>query len=145
MSKENPRNTKQLEVVWEAVKDDSSHPTADQVYNKVRQRLPNVSLGTVYRNLQKLVAEEKLQVLMLGRAQHFDTLVKRHQHLCAKSAARYTMFWSTRRTRSSRLGFLTGDSKSRPIKAPSTAPANIARGRKKLFHCAVKVSFTSVN
>jgi Fe2+ or Zn2+ uptake regulation protein len=42
MSKVNPkpRNTKQLEVVWEAVKDDSSHPTADQVYNKVRQSLP---------------------------------------------------------------------------------------------------------
>jgi Fur family transcriptional regulator, peroxide stress response regulator len=60
MSKVNkkPRNTKQLEVVWDAVKDDSSHPTADQVYDKVRQRLPNVSLGTVYRNLQKLVAEE---------------------------------------------------------------------------------------
>jgi Fur family peroxide stress response transcriptional regulator len=87
MSKLNkkPRNTKQLEVVWEAVKDDSSHPTADQVYDKVRERLPNVSLGTVYRNLQKLVAVEKLQVLMLWRAQHFDPLVKRHQHfICEK-------------------------------------------------------------
>jgi Fe2+ or Zn2+ uptake regulation protein len=61
-----PRNTKQLEVVWNAVKEDASHPTADQVYDKVRKHLPNVSLGTVYRNLQKLVTDEKLQVLMLG-------------------------------------------------------------------------------
>jgi len=79
------RNTKQLEVVWQAVKDDTSHPTADQIYAKVRKRLPNVSLGTVYRNLQKLVADAKLQVLMLGRLQRFDPLVKRHQHfICQK-------------------------------------------------------------
>jgi Fur family transcriptional regulator, peroxide stress response regulator len=80
-----PRNTKQLEVIWDAIKDDDSHPTADQIYDKVRGRLPNISLGTVYRNLQKLVSDEKLQVLMLGRSQHFDPLVKRHQHfICEK-------------------------------------------------------------
>jgi Fur family peroxide stress response transcriptional regulator len=79
------RTTKQLQLIWDAIKDDTSHPTADQVYDKVRRRLPNVSLGTVYRNLQKLVADEKLQVLMLGRSQHFDPLVKRHQHfICEK-------------------------------------------------------------
>ena len=83
-----PRNTKQLQVVWEAIKDDDSHPTADQVYDKVRESLPNVSLGTVYRNLQKLVANEKLHVLMLGRAQHFDPLVKRHQHFICEKCGR---------------------------------------------------------
>jgi Fur family peroxide stress response transcriptional regulator len=83
-----PRNTKQLEVIWEAIKDDSSHPTADQVYARVRERFPNVSLGTVYRNLQKLVADEKLQVLMIGRAQHFDPLVKRHQHFICEKCGR---------------------------------------------------------
>jgi Fur family peroxide stress response transcriptional regulator len=82
------RNTKQLEIIWEAVKDDNSHPTADQVYAKVRERFPNVSLGTVYRNLQKLVVDEKLQVLMIGRAQHFDPLVKRHQHFICEKCGR---------------------------------------------------------
>lgn len=74
------RNTKQLEVVWDAIKDEASHPTADQIYDKVRKALPNISLGTVYRNLQKLVRDGKLQVLTLGRSQHFDPLVVRHQH-----------------------------------------------------------------
>jgi Fur family transcriptional regulator, peroxide stress response regulator len=74
------RNTRQLAMVWQAIKDDKSHPTADQVYARVRRKLPNISLGTVYRNLQKLVVSKKLQVLMLGRAQHFDPLVQRHQH-----------------------------------------------------------------
>lgn len=83
-----PRNTQQLQVVWEAIKDDTSHPTADQVYAKVRERLPNVSLGTVYRNLQKLVADEKLQILMLGRSQRFDPLAKRHQHFICEQCGR---------------------------------------------------------
>lgn len=92
-----PRKTKQLEVVWEAVKDDNSHPTADQVYARVRERFPNVSLGTVYRNLQKLVADEKLQVLMIGRAQHFDPLVKRHQHfICEKCGRVFDVVVDTR-------------------------------------------------
>ena len=79
------RNTRQLEVVWSAVKGDKSHPTADQIYDKVRKQLPNISLGTVYRNLQKLVADEKLQILILGRSQHFDPLVGRHQHFICEA------------------------------------------------------------
>jgi Fur family peroxide stress response transcriptional regulator len=74
------RNTKQLKIIWEAVKDETSHPTADQIFLKVRGKLSNISLGTVYRNLQKLVGDGKLQVLTLGRAQHFDPLVAEHQH-----------------------------------------------------------------
>jgi len=82
------RNTKQLELIWRAIKDDSSHPTADQIYDRVREKLSHISLGTVYRNLQKLVADDKLQVLMLGRAQHFDPLLERHQHFICESCDR---------------------------------------------------------
>lgn len=82
------RNTKQLELIWRAIQDDSSHPTADQIYDRVRKKLSHISLGTVYRNLQKLVADDKLQVLMLGRAQHFDPLVERHQHVICESCDR---------------------------------------------------------
>lgn len=82
------RNTKQLKVVWDAVKNDKSHPTADQIYEKVRKRLPNISLGTVYRNLQKLVADAKLQIVMLGRSQHFDPLVGPHQHFICEVCER---------------------------------------------------------
>lgn len=87
------RDTRQLNVVWEAVKDETSHPTADQIFEKVRAVIPNISLGTVYRNLQKLVAEEKLQVLTLGRTQHFDPMVKRHEHfICQKCGQVYDVF-----------------------------------------------------
>lgn len=82
------RNTKQLEVIWNAAKDDKSHPTADQIYQRVRKKLPTISLGTVYRNLQKLVSDQKLQVLMRGRSQHFDPLVERHQHFICENCDR---------------------------------------------------------
>ena len=87
------RKTRQLEVIWDAIKDDSSHPTADQIYERVRKKLPNISLGTVYRNLQKLIADEKLQVLLLERLQHFDPLVERHQHfICERCNRVYDVF-----------------------------------------------------
>lgn len=87
-SRNRPRNTKQLEQIWRAIKDDKSHPTADQIYDRVRKTLSRISLGTVYRNLQKLVADRKLQVLMVGRSQRFDPLVERHQHFFCESCDR---------------------------------------------------------
>jgi Fe2+ or Zn2+ uptake regulation protein len=82
------RNTKQLQIIWNAVKNDKSHPTADQIYERVRKKLPTISLGTVYRNLQKLVSDKKLQVLMRGRSQHFDPLAEPHQHFICESCDR---------------------------------------------------------
>jgi Fur family peroxide stress response transcriptional regulator len=93
MAKSRDRHTRQLEVIWEAIKDDSSHPTADQIYERVRKEIPNISLGTVYRNLQKLAAQQRLQVLKLSRSQHFDPLVDRHDHFICESCGRvYDIF-----------------------------------------------------
>jgi len=91
------RSTRQLEAVWEAIREESSHPTADQIYEKVRAVIPNISLGTVYRNLQKLVAEGKLQVVTLGRTQRFDPMVQRHEHfICERCGRVYDVFVDTK-------------------------------------------------
>jgi len=93
MAENQRRRTRQLEVIWQAVKDETSHPTADQIYEKVRRVMPNISLGTVYRNLQKLVTEERLQVLTLGRTQRFDPMVQHHEHfICEKCGQVYDVF-----------------------------------------------------
>ncbi|MEX0804617.1 MAG: transcriptional repressor [Candidatus Binatia bacterium] len=95
-TRKNARNTKQLEVIWDVIKDDKSHPTADQIYDRVRKLIPKISLGTVYRNLQKLVADDRLQVLMHGRSQHFDPLLERHQHFICENCDRvYDIFFAT--------------------------------------------------
>ena len=46
--------TTQRQVILEEVKKINTHPTADVIYNLVRERLPRISLGTVYRNLEIL-------------------------------------------------------------------------------------------
>ena len=96
--KETRRHTRQLRVVWDALKDETSHPTADQVYEKVRNVMPSISLGTVYRNLQKLVGEKKLKVLTLGRIQHFDPMTDRHDHfICEKCDRVYDILVPSRK------------------------------------------------
>ena len=98
------RSTRQLEAVWDAVKGETSHPTADQIYETVRSVIPNISLGTVYRNLQKLVAEGRLQVLTLGRTRRFDPMVKGHDHfICEKCGRVYDAFVNAKKIFSSYL------------------------------------------
>jgi Fe2+ or Zn2+ uptake regulation protein len=49
------RNTRQRAVILEILrKDEFAHPTADMIYREARKVLPNISLGTVYRNLNFL-------------------------------------------------------------------------------------------
>jgi len=48
------RNTRQRQVVLEELRKLTSHPTAAELYEITRARLPKISLGTVYRNLEVL-------------------------------------------------------------------------------------------
>ena len=49
------RNTPQREVVYRALLDKRDHPTADEVYGRVRSEMPSISLATVYNCLETLV------------------------------------------------------------------------------------------
>ena len=62
------------------------HPTADMVYMNVRQQNPNISLGTVYRNLTLLADIGEIQRLRIGDGvDHFDADTSLHYHfVCTK-------------------------------------------------------------
>jgi len=76
------RMTRQRQVILEALRKVSSHPTADEVYEMVRRRLPRVSLGTVYRNLEMLSERGMIQKLELGGSRRrFDGNVRDHYHV----------------------------------------------------------------
>ena len=65
------RSTRQKEAILRAALSSGSHPTADRIYATVRRELPRISLGTVYRNLQRLVGEGRISlapVQEIGRA-----------------------------------------------------------------------------
>lgn len=75
------RSTRQLAAVYEALRDDHSHPSADEIFLRVRKTLPRISLGTVYRNLQRLVEERKICVVLLGgRVARYDPMIAEHDH-----------------------------------------------------------------
>ena len=75
------RATRQLAAVYEVLAASRDHPTADQVFRRVRDTLPRVSLGTVYRNLEKLREQGRLRVIRLGSGEaHYDAMVAAHDH-----------------------------------------------------------------
>ena len=54
MAQPQTRMTRQRAVILEELRKVKTHPTADELYSIVRERLPRISLGTVYRNLDFL-------------------------------------------------------------------------------------------
>lgn len=78
----NIRLTNQRKVIIEELMKLHSHPTADELYEVVRGRLPHISLGTVYRNLEFLAKKGIIRKLEIGGAQkRFDGDLDNHQHI----------------------------------------------------------------
>ena len=76
------RHTRQRAVILEELRQSPTHPTAAQLYDAVRRRLPKISLGTVYRNLDLLARSGMIQRLELAGAEsRFDGAVRPHDHV----------------------------------------------------------------
>lgn len=76
------RNTQQRRIILEELQKLTSHPTAGQLCAVVRRRLPHISLGTVYRNLDLLARAGLVHKLDFSDAEtRFDGDVRPHDHL----------------------------------------------------------------
>ena len=74
--------SKQRELILSAVKDNTVHPTADFIYDYLKKDNPNLSLGTVYRNLSQLVNHGYIQKVSIpGFPDRFDGNVIKHNHM----------------------------------------------------------------
>ncbi|MDL2317040.1 transcriptional repressor [Desulfovibrio sp. OttesenSCG-928-A18] len=83
------RMTKQRAVILEALRSVTSHPTADEIYGMVRLKLPRISLGTVYRNLELLASSgEILRLDRAGAQKRFDGNPAPHQHVRCRVCGR---------------------------------------------------------
>ena len=85
------RMTKQRAFILSELKSMRSHPTADEIYTLVRGKMPHISLGTVYRNLELLAENnEILKLEYAGFQKRFDGFTHKHQHVrclgCGKIA-----------------------------------------------------------
>lgn len=79
------RMTPQRSVILEELRRLKNHPTADELFMVVRRRLPRVSLGTIYRNLDVLVKNGQIRKLDGHGAQaRYDGEQAQHLHIqCA--------------------------------------------------------------
>ena len=78
--------TKQKKLVLDIIENSHKHPTAEEVFFEARQQMPNIALGTVYRNLNSLVDEGFVRRITLsGTPDRFDKKKCDHDHLvCQK-------------------------------------------------------------
>ena len=73
--------SKQREALLTLLRSTRSHPSADWLYENLRKEFPNISLGTVYRNLSFLVEQGEVLSLKLGDGkEHFDGHTEPHYH-----------------------------------------------------------------
>jgi Fur family ferric uptake transcriptional regulator len=81
--------TRQRQIILEELRKVDSHPSADEVYEMVRKRLPRISLGTVYRNLEILSDLGEIQKLELGGdLKRFDRKSNKHYHIRCMNCGR---------------------------------------------------------
>jgi Fur family ferric uptake transcriptional regulator len=74
--------TKQRRLILEALSGTCAHPTADEIFRVVRKRIPRISLGTVYRNLELLVNQgEIIEIQSHGGPKRYDHSTCRHYHV----------------------------------------------------------------
>jgi len=83
------RMTKQRRIILEVLRSVTSHPTADQLHQMVRSRLPGINIATVYRNLEILLEEGEIMKLdVAGTQRRFDGNALNHYHIRCSQCGR---------------------------------------------------------
>lgn len=77
--------SRQREAIKLFLENRTDHPTADVVYTSLRKEYPNISLGTVYRNLALLSDLGEIARIPTGAgAEHYDGDIRPHHHFICK-------------------------------------------------------------
>lgn len=81
--------SRQRESIKEFLSGRYDHPTADVVYENIKQIYPNISLGTVYRNLGLLADLGEIQKVTTGDGKdHYDGNTQPHNHFVCRECGR---------------------------------------------------------
>lgn len=83
--------SRQRESIKACLMSRKDHPTADALYTSIREQFPNISLGTVYRNLNLLVELGEIRKLSCGDGTVISIMI--HPHITTTSAASADGSW----------------------------------------------------
>ena len=79
------RNTKQKKLILDIINKSYNHPNAYDIYLECRKEIPNISLGTVYRNLNTLVELNKIQKINCNdNIDRYDRIINHSHFICIK-------------------------------------------------------------
>jgi Fur family peroxide stress response transcriptional regulator len=83
------KHSNKRDAILQVIRSTASHPGAQWIYDKLKPLIPNLSLGTVYRNIN-LFRHEGLVVSVgvVGGEERFDGVVKPHPHLVCSRCGR---------------------------------------------------------
>lgn len=88
------RMTPQRRVILEQLRETKRHPTADELYDTVRGRIPSISLGTVYRNLELLWQQGLVRKIEVGGTQRrYDADTTLHYHVRCLACGKVDDVW----------------------------------------------------
>jgi Fur family peroxide stress response transcriptional regulator len=80
--------SRQRELIRRTVSEYDGHLTANEIYQEVRKSMPNISLGTVYRNLNTMVEHDMLSMLYFDGKEYFEGFKPRHSHVVCNSCGK---------------------------------------------------------
>jgi Fe2+ or Zn2+ uptake regulation protein len=77
--------SKQREAIIRILQSTDTHPTAEWIYEKLREEFPKASLATVYRNLKTLTGKHLVREIYTDDSSRFDANMSEHYHfMCRK-------------------------------------------------------------
>ncbi|OGO30833.1 MAG: hypothetical protein A2Z29_03975 [Chloroflexi bacterium RBG_16_56_11] len=83
------RHTRQREAIVRLLRGTNTHPTADSIYEMVKKEIPNISKGTVYRNLKVLLETGEVSELNIrGTVSRFEAKKEIHSHFRCERCGR---------------------------------------------------------
>ena len=81
--------SKQREIIFDTLKENIVHPTAEYLYSKIKEKDPKISLATLYRNLNQLAENGIIKKIDgLENSSHFDHNTHEHYHFICKKCKR---------------------------------------------------------
>lgn len=88
------RTTKQKTLILAAVQGTKTHPTAEQVHAMITDTAPHLSLGTVYRNLNRLAELGKIRrISVINSPDRFDGDLTPHHHISCSTCGKFCDFF----------------------------------------------------
>ena len=80
------KRSRQRELILQLLQNTGKHPAADWIYNQLKGDFPNLSMGTVYRNLNILIEQGLVKKIDFGSTfDRFEANTKPHYHFICES------------------------------------------------------------